>query len=209
MAYQLNNDLEGAKNRLTEELINSFLHNSVSLENYEILTEALQNVETEDDLLNIKRMMGESIPLKNEKQYSREMDNKKRNDYTILSYKNTPGSMINKITGKFITILGENTITINENDLLEDTTLIHVTSILGTTIIYVPDNVSLEKYGDYLLGDIWIDKVVKNNIDIGKKRIILFGEALLGEIIIKIKKEKMTMKQQIENLKKISQKKKI
>jgi hypothetical protein len=137
-----------------------------------------------------------------EGQNPREIVDKKRNDYTILSYKNTPGSMVNKVTGKFITILGENTITIDENDLTEDITLIDVIAILGTTVIYVPDNIMVEKHGDYLTGDIWIDKRIKNNMDIGQKRIMLFGEVVLGEILIKTKKEKTTIKQRIENLKK-------
>jgi hypothetical protein len=201
MAYQLIHDFQESKNRLTEELINSFLHNSISLENYEILIKSLQNVETENDLLNIKKMIGENILLNTEEQYSHEIADKKRNSYTILSYKNTPGSLINKISGKFITILGENTITINENDLIEDDTLINVISILGTTIIYVPDDIILEKHGDYLVGDIWIDKKVRNNRGIGRKKIIIFGEVILGEIIIKVKKEKMTAKRRMEELK--------
>jgi hypothetical protein len=134
-------------------------------------------------------------------QNPRAIAGKRRNDYTILSYKNTPGSMVNEITGKFITILGENTITINEDDLIEDTTLIDVIAILGTTVIYVPDNVMVEKHGDYLTGSIWIDKRIKNNMGIGQKRIMLFGEVVLGEIVIKSRQEKITMQQRIEKLK--------
>jgi predicted membrane protein len=100
-------------------------------------------------------------------------------------YRKTPGSIINETDGKIITILGENHIIINENDLIKEKNIINIKVILGETFIHIPESViiineAITKMG----GEIKIkDKFSKNK----NKFLIIRGEVILGYMTVRVK----------------------
>jgi hypothetical protein len=173
--------IDGKKKRLTEKLSSQYSLNRISPNEYEKLMDYINKIETDSEIKIFEKIL---YVYENELV---ELENKPvKNYYNILSHRKIPGSIINEINGKIITILGENHIIINEGDLIKEENVINVKVILGETVIHIPENViiineAISKIG----GEIIIkDKYIKKRKD---KFLIIRGEAILGYLTIKIK----------------------
>jgi predicted membrane protein len=173
--------IDDKKKEMTERLSFQYSLNKISLREYEKLTEYINKIQTDSEV----KIFEKTIWI-----YEHDLletENKPiKNYYTILSYKKTPGSIINEIDGKIITVLGENHIIINEEDLSKEENVIHVKVVLGEMVIHIPESViiineAVSKIG----GEIIIkDKYIKKKKD---KFLIIRGEAILGYLTVKIK----------------------
>jgi hypothetical protein len=188
MKNQLINKFDEEKSKLTEKLSQQYSHNKISLEEYERLIEYIHKTETGKELAIVEKIIEENDSINsieiNEKKIDKN-DKRIKNHYTILSSQKTSGSIINE-TDKFISILGDNHIAINDNDLRENETIVHINSILGETVIHVSENIIVINKATPILGGVWIDEKIDNRELDGKKKLIIYGNAILGNITVKI-----------------------
>jgi hypothetical protein len=173
--------IDDKKKKMLERLSIQYSQNKISLNEYETLVEYINKIQTDDEI-----KIFEKIIYAYENNLVEIETKSIRNYYTILSYRKTPGSIINETVGKVITILGKNHIVINEEDLVKEENVINIKVILGETVIHIPENViiineAISKIG----GEIIIkDKYIKKKKD---KFLIIKGEAILGYLTVKIK----------------------
>ena len=160
-----------------EKLSLKYSLGEILLDEYERIAEFMNKIKTDRELIILGNIINENG--------SAEIKNKPVKDlYTVLSYRKTPGSIINETDGKIITILGENHIIIHEDDLTKEENVINIKVILGETFIHIPENTiiineAITKMG----GEIIIkDKYIKKNKN---KFLIIRGEAILGYITVK------------------------
>jgi hypothetical protein len=190
MENQVMDNIDEEKNKLTGKLSQQYSHNKISLEEYERLIEYIHKIETGKEMIIIGKIIEENnainITENNVKKISK---NGKRtgNNYTILSSQKTSGAIINE-TENFISILGDNHIIINENDLKDNETTINIYTILGETVIHIAENISVINKTTPILGGIWVDERINNGRGDGKI-IIINGNAILGNITIKVNKD--------------------
>jgi hypothetical protein len=180
--------VEDKKEKITEELSRQYSLNKISLEEYERLIEYAHKIETERELTILEKIVNENSVTTVYKDISKEKTNNAhtRNEYTILSSRKTPGSILNEINGKIITILGDNHIIINDEDLVKDETFIDVVVILDDVVIHTPKNITVINKAVPVLGGIFENGKNKNTNQ-GKK-LIITGKVILGNITIKQRK---------------------
>jgi hypothetical protein len=199
MKNRLINDFDEEKSKLTEKLSQQYSHNKISLEEYERLIEYIHKTETGKELAIIGKIIEENDLMNIIEINTMRNDRRIKNHYTILSSQKTSGSIINE-TNKFISILGDNHITINDNDLMENETVIYINSILGETVIHVPENITVINKTIPILGGVWIDGKINNGKWDGKKKLIIYGNAILGNITVKMKNKIGTVIEKAYNL---------
>jgi predicted membrane protein len=178
--------IEDKKEKLTEELSEQYSLNKISLEEYERLVEYAHKIETEKEFIILEKIINENKATTVYKNTGKKEINSMRhirNEYTILSSRKTSGSILNEINGKIISILGDNHIIINDDDLINDETVINVIAILGDIVIHIPNNLAVINKAVPILGGIFGDEGNKNNGQC--KRLIIEGEIILGNITIK------------------------
>lgn len=172
--------LEERKQKITEKLSSQYSLNHISLEEYERLVEYSQKIETEKELNILEKIVNGNSPA--ETNYNKTiLENIEKNYFTILSSRVTSGPLL---SGTITNILGDHKIYLNEEDLINDETTLVVSVILGSVVIFVPDNVVVTCNAVPLLSDISM-KNIKNN-GYGKK-LIIKGSVILGDIKVKTK----------------------
>jgi predicted membrane protein len=182
--------MEDKKEKLTEELSEQYSLNKISLEEYERLVEYAHKIETEKELIIFEKIVNENRITTSNKDTAKKEKNDMRpakNEYTILSTRKTSGSVLNEMNGKIISILGDCHIIINDDDLIEDETVIHVIAILGDIVIHIPNNLTVINKAVPIVGEISGDDENKNS---GQgKRLIIEGQVILGNLTIKHRKQ--------------------
>jgi predicted membrane protein len=169
------------KNEMIEKLSMQYSLNKIALNEYAKLTEYINKIETDDEIKIFEKII---YVYENDLV---DMENKPmKNYYTIFSHRKVSGSIMNETDGKIITILGENHIIINEEDLIKEENVINIKVILGETVIHIPENVIIINEAIARMGgEIMIkDKYVRNKKD---KFLIIRGEVILGYLTIKVK----------------------
>jgi hypothetical protein len=178
--------MEDKKGEIAEELSRQYSLNKISLEEYERLIEYAHKIETEKESIILAKIINENNAINAHKSAGKEEINnvRIRNEYTILSSRKTSGSILNGINGKLISILGDNHITINDGDLINDETFIDVIVVLGEIVIHIPKNITVINKAVPIMGGIFGNKKNKNN---QAKKLIITGKIILGNITIKQK----------------------
>jgi hypothetical protein len=180
--------MEDRKEKITEELSRQYSLNKISLDEYERLIEYANKIESEKELMILEKIASESNITTAYKDTGREKLNNGvvRNDYTILASRKTPGSMINEVNGKFISILGDTHIIVRDDDLIGDESFVDVLVVLGEIVIHVPENITVINKAVPVLGGVFEDgKNRQNNQD---KKLTITGKIILGNITIKWEK---------------------
>jgi predicted membrane protein len=177
--------LEDKKKLVTEELSKHYSLNKISIEEYERLIEYAHKIETEREFAILEKVVNEyNDAAAYETAGKREFDAPLvRNEYTILSSRKIYGPTLNEINGKIICILGDNHITIHDGDLAKDETVIHVIAVLGDIVVHIPDNLTVINKAVPILGGVFGNE--KNRGAGGRKKLIIEGSAILGNITIK------------------------
>ena len=181
---------ETRKNQIIEKPSTYYSLNYMSLEEYERLIAYSNNIETDkelDILENIIEGTRSQSGMKNDdSEPSYQSLENQREYYTILSSRKTSGSILKKENVKLINILGEHQIILGDDDLVRRETAVDVMVLLGSVIIYVPENVEVICRAIPLLGEIKTKDNVENK---GKdKKLIITGNVILGNITIKRQK---------------------
>jgi len=174
--------IEDKKSKIIDRLSSEYSHNNISLEEYERLIEYCHKIETDKELVILEKIIegNNSVP-KNSEQI-KSYDNDAGNYSTILSSRKITGSLM---SGNFVNILGETKIYLNEEDLIENETVLNVFVVLGEIKIFVPENVDVICNVFPILGDA---SVRENSRNIGNnKKLRVTGNVILGEIKIKTK----------------------
>jgi hypothetical protein len=166
--------MEAKKEKITEELSRQYSLGQISLEEYERLIEYAHNLETERELITIEKIIHENTVTRAARI---------KNDYTILSSRKMPGSMLRETNGKIITILGDNHILINEEDLAGDENFIDAVVVLGELVIHAPKNITVINKAVPILGGIFGNEEGGNGSR-GKK-LTIRGKVILGNVTIK------------------------
>ncbi|MCL2265164.1 MAG: cell wall-active antibiotics response protein [Treponema sp.] len=174
-------EIDERKNKIAEKLSSQYSVNLISLEEYERLVEYSQKIETKTELMILEKIVdGRNVSQANYE--SRPQLQNIDKEYTnILSTRTISGPMV---SGTITNILGETKITLTEDDLINDETVIHVSSILGSINISLSGNIDVICNAIPILGEV-SNKNKKHN-EYGKK-LIIKGTVLLGEIRIKNK----------------------
>ena len=180
--------VEERKDRLIEKLSTQYSLNQISIEEYERLLKFSQDIETDKELTIFEKIIEEhSLPeinSDNPRDDNKKMSKKAPQEhFTLLSSKKTTGPLTR---GNFTAILGEHKAVINADDLINEKTVINVTAILGDIVIHVPEDVCVINRVFPILADVSIADDLKYKG--GRKKLVIRGNAILGEIKVKIRK---------------------
>jgi predicted membrane protein len=177
--------MEDKKEKITEELSRQYSLNKISLEEYERLIEYAHKIETGKELMILEKIVSENNVTTVYKNTEKERINKAgiRSEYTILSSRKISGSILNEINGKIISILGDNHIIINDDDLIEDETFIDVVVVLGEIVIHIPEGITVINKAVPILGGIFGNEENKKRNQ--GKRLTITGKIILGNMTIK------------------------
>jgi hypothetical protein len=184
-------NIDEEKVALSDTLAEKYAQNQIAIEEYERLVEYITKIETGKELTIARKIIEESVVLDaNERTAARPESSISNaiNHYTILSSRKIPGSVIGQSNGLFVTILGESQITIGEKDLLKNETVLNVATILGSTIIRVPENVTVINEAVPVVGDVRMGRNVLIAEYPGIKKLIIRGMAILGDVTVKLRK---------------------
>jgi hypothetical protein len=185
------NNIDEEKAILSDTLAEKYAQSKISMEEYERLVEYLTKIETGRELAIARKIIeedsllgaGERTVTRSESSISNAI-----NHYTILSSRKIPGSVIGQNNGLFVTILGDNQITIDEGDLVKNETVLNVATILGNTIIRVPENVTVINEAVPVMGDVGMGRNVLSAEYPGIKKLIIRGMVILGNVTVKLRK---------------------
>jgi predicted membrane protein len=89
-----------------------------------------------------------------------------------------------------VTILGDTRIDINEDELPPGQTILDTVTILGETVITVPEGVAVTINAICIAGNADIGRGVETQRRPGGAELVITGAALLGSITVKLKKVK-------------------
>ena len=186
---------EERKNKLVDRLSTQYSHNNISMEEYERLVKYSQNVETDRELMILEKLIEghETAEIKKEEKIfpdsqpgnrnNNYIDSAPLNHFTLLSSRKTTGPLTG---GNIMNVLGDHKIIITEDDLINDDTTINVMVLLGSLVVHVPENISVDVRVMPLLSDISAPDNIRNKN--ARKSLTLTGNVLLGNINIKVKK---------------------
>ena len=185
--------IDDRKNSIVEKLSTEYSLNHISLEEYERLIAYSHGIETDKELKILEKIIEETKSVELNYSEKTEPNNSLvKNCYSILSSRKSSGSVINETNGKFVSILGEHQIILNEDDLHKEVTELDVMVILGNIVIHVPENVNVISKAVPILAEVSVKDNILNNE--GNKKLIIKGTVILGEIKIKIRRDKIIKK---------------
>jgi len=187
--------VEDRKDKIVDKLSTVYSLNRISMEEYERLIKYSQNIETEKELQIFEKIVSEynvdqyeyvktPEPQQETKEKISSISNHKHEYTTILSSRKTSGPIT---SGNYVSILGDHKITITENDLVNDETVLNFSVILGDAVILVEDNISVINRVIPVLADVKIADNVGSKP--GRKTLIITGNVILGDIKVKVRKK--------------------
>jgi hypothetical protein len=184
--------IEERKNRAIETLSVQFSQDVLPLEEYERLVEYINRAESERELAIIERIVDETAL------YARQEDEGEREErrgdtrfrFALLSSRESSGDILRGNQSAFISILGTNIIDIREGDLPPGRTEVDVLSILGETKITIPPGVTVTMKAFAIAGETRIGRGIDTQRRPGAPELVITGCALLGSVVVKVRKEK-------------------
>jgi len=179
---------DNRKNVLVDKLSTQYSLSRISLEEYERLVKYSQNIETEKELAILEKIIEEynnppEYQKPNSYEESTNIDTSFKNHFSVLSTRKTTGPIT---SGNFFNILSTHKIVINEDDLINNKTVLNFMSLLGDVTIHVHESVAVINQAVPIIGGIRIDDRLEKKSSI--KKLIITGNVILGDINIKVKK---------------------
>jgi len=171
--------MDERKTKIAEKLSSQYAVNIISIEEYERLVEYSQKIETESELLILEKIVNErnvTEPPREKKPIPQYIEREFTN---VLSTREISGPMVG---GIITNILGETKIILDEDDLINDETTLHVSSVLGSIDIRLSGNINVVCKVIPILGEARnkYKKAAGNG-----KTLIINGNVILGDIKIK------------------------
>jgi hypothetical protein len=196
MEQQLTRELrlEERKSNVIEALSVQFSQNELPMEEYERLVEYINKAETDRELAIIEKISRENsiyAGKTQEPQYERSSESYQnspsdddKTSVALLSTRRVSGDFFTGKNHSLISILGEQTIEIEEGDLPNGRTEISVVSLLGDTKINVPPNVKVKINALPILGDV---NTARNDTSFSGygPELVINGVAILSSIKVK------------------------
>jgi hypothetical protein len=196
--------LEARKNLAIEALSGQFSRNALPMAEYERLVEYINKAESERELTIIEKIVDETALYAGHDPAAFRDDSFDSGDdlrpglngdgmkfsFTLLSSRETTGDMLRHNQNTFVTILGNNTITINEGELPPGRTVLDVINILGETKITVPPGVAVTIKAVPIAGAVSLGRGVETRRTPGGSELVITGAALLGNITVRLRKER-------------------
>ena len=191
--------VEERKEKAIESLSESFAKNKLPLEEYERLVEYVNKIESERELVVVEKIVAEykGSDLPNESAYAGEEgepvyyprhESQQSSNLTVLSSRTFSGPI--ESGAQFVSILGSEHIKIRKADLSRRQTVLNIVSILGDSVIFVESGIRVSNRAIPILGGAWMDHNVGKQAEEGEPELIISGTALLGNITVKLLKEK-------------------
>ena len=189
--------VEEKKEKAIESLSDSFAKNKLPLEEYERLVEYINKIESERELVVVEKIVAEykGSEAPKEAAYAEDYEPdyypqqaQQSSNLTVLSTRTFSGSV--ESGAQFVSILGSEHIKIRKADLTRRQTVLNVVSILGDSVISVESGIRVSNRSIPILGSSWVDHKVDKQAGDGDPELIISGTALLGNITVKLLKEK-------------------
>jgi hypothetical protein len=185
---------EERKNRVIEALSAQFSHDILPLAEYERLLEYINKAESSRELSIIERIVDENLRYGGREPCretaAAEGGGSTRFSFALLASRETPGDCLRSGQSAFVSILGTNAIDVREGDLPPGRTEVDAVSILGETRITVPPGVAVTMKAFPVAGEARIGKGVETQRSPGGAELVVTGIALLGNISVRLRKEK-------------------
>jgi hypothetical protein len=188
--------IEGRKARAIEALSVQFSHNALPLDEYERLVEYINRAESERELGIIERIVDETAlyagvaPERPAPEGDLPPVDLDKFSLTLLSSRTIPGELLRQGRCSFVTILGNNIIDIREGDLPPGRTQLDLVTILGETVVQVPPGLAVTVKSLPIAGNVNIGRGVETRRAPGEPELVLTGPVLLGNIDVKLRKDK-------------------
>jgi hypothetical protein len=205
--------IEERKTRAIETLSVQFSKNALPREEYERLVEYIHRVESERELVIVEKIIGETARYAGteadlDPEDSRDQDSgffrstafrvggfrAPGGDVSIrpaiLASRETAGDALRQEHSLFLSLLGTNVIDIQEGDLPPGQTVLDTVAILGETKILVPPGVTVTMKAVPIMGEARTGRGIETQRLPGAPELVITGCALLGSIVVKVRKEK-------------------
>ncbi|MDR1909135.1 MAG: cell wall-active antibiotics response protein [Spirochaetaceae bacterium] len=181
--------LEERKSGLVETLSEQYARDFFSLEEYERLVEYAQKIETPRELALLGRILRENALGEMREAETGFQPGSTDRHYAILASRKIEGLPSGERNRDFVSILGDCQIFINEDDLVQEETLINAYALLGEVVIHVPENVTVINRAVPILGDVGVGKRKKRGADSPwNRKLVITGTAILGNVTVKYRK---------------------
>ncbi|MDR2486319.1 MAG: cell wall-active antibiotics response protein [Treponema sp.] len=184
--------LEARKNQAIEALSVQFSRNAMPVEEYERLVDYINRLESEREMAVVEKIVEETalyagdIPGKAAAPAVSHPDGdiSKRRKLTLLASRETSGEVLCR-ERKFLSLLGNHTITIQSGDLPPGQTRVNIVSFLGLTTIIVPPEVKVIIEATPILGGVFVWPGVASQKKPGSPELVITGGAYLGNITVR------------------------
>ena len=205
--------IDERREKAVETLSSVYAKNRLPLEEYERLVEYINKIESERELVVVEKIVAEysnendnggysEKAAKPEKSVKRDEspDNYPRNNYRSRAYANpfnnlalfssrqTEGSI--RTGSQFVSILGSQHIKLTKADLAQKQTFLEIVSLLGEVVIFVEPGIRVINKAVPVLGGAWTNNKVNRQAQSSGPELFISGAAILGNISIKVLKEK-------------------
>ena len=195
--------VEERKGKAIENLSDSFAKNRLPLEEYERLVEYINKIESERELVVVEKIVAEYDRNESEKPASAEKgraaaivdDNDEPDHYhpstsnnlTVLSSRTLSGPL--KSGSQFVSVLGSTEIKVRKEDLTKQRTELNMVSVLGENVVFVEPGIRVINKVVPVLGGAWVDKKVRKQAGDTEPELVIFGQAFLGNVTVKLLEE--------------------
>ena len=193
--------IEERKEKAVENLSDSFAKNRLPLEEYERLVEYINKIESERELIVVEKIVAEygannasgkaGLSAADDDdddepaQYHNSLSS--RNNLTVLSSRTVSGPL--KSGAQFVSILGSTEIKIRKEDLAKRRTVLNMVSVLGESVVYVEPGIRVVNNVIPVLGGAWVERKVSKQARDDEPEIVISGQALLGNVTVKLLRE--------------------
>ncbi|MDR1398697.1 MAG: cell wall-active antibiotics response protein [Treponema sp.] len=189
--------IEERKNQAIEALSVQFSLNALSIEEYERLVEYINRVESERELVIVDKIVNETalyagnpapMPASVSTAPALSNDGESKLDLALFSNRKIFGDTLLTRRRSFIALFGNTIITIRDGDLPGGRTVLRVNAVLGNVIIKVPPSLVVSMEAVAYLGNTVLRSQGQRLP--GCPELVITGGAYLGNIMVKVLKEK-------------------
>ncbi|GHV80888.1 hypothetical protein AGMMS49944_26790 [Spirochaetia bacterium] len=174
--------IDDEKEQITRALSEQYAQNSIDLEEYERLIEYVQKISTSRELKNVKKIVAENTHGDTGTLILPEAGGEKH--LSVFSWRSSTVKPVQGNAGTYASVLGANSIRINEHDLPKGKTVLTVHSILGLTEIHIPKNVRVINKTTPFLAGVFSPNEPAASDDTEAPELYILGRAILGNITI-------------------------
>jgi hypothetical protein len=190
------------KEQIVEALSFWFSHNALSMAEYERLLDYINKAESERELRFIEKIVEEGGRYAGKDQDGDDQEPHRETapvpgeggwtnfSFALLSSREISGETLRSRPCSLVSLLGSHAVDIREGDLPPGRTKVDMVSILGETKITVPPGVAVTMRAFPLAGEAKVCRGVETQRSPGKPELVITGIALLGNITVKLRKEK-------------------